>query len=145
MADDLTGTWHGVYAEVDGQAAPAGYASSLEATYQGNGFSIRVKGTVQHEGTYSVDDKVEPHQITFVYTKSSRFPLNTPRVGIFQLTGDTYKNCLGPAGAKPPSNFNTTATSDTVMTVLTKGPASTAPTGAAPAVTADAVHLTLAW
>jgi uncharacterized protein (TIGR03067 family) len=142
MAHELTGTWHGVYAEVDGQATPAGYASSLEATYQGNGFSIKVQGKVQHEGTYSVDDKVEPHQITFVYTKSTRFKVGTPRVGIFQLTGDTYKNCLGPVGAKPPATFNTTATSNTVLTVLTKGPTPTATGGHA---TAQETHLTLAW
>jgi len=123
MAHDLTGTWHGVYCEVEGSAAPAGYAAGLEATYHGKGFSIKVHGTVEHEGTYSIDDKVEPHQITFIYTKSSHFELGKPRVGILQVNGETYKNCLGPVGAKAPSSFNTTSNSNTVLTILTKGAA----------------------
>jgi uncharacterized protein (TIGR03067 family) len=118
MADNLSGTWHGVYCEVDGETLPPSYAPTLEATYHGDRFSIKVQGKVEHEGTYSVDDKAEPHQITFTYTKSSKFPLGQSRVGIYQVTGDTYKNCLGPVGAKAPSRFNSTAKSNTVLTIL---------------------------
>ena len=143
MAHDVTGTWHGVYCEVNGEALPAPYAPSLEATYEAGKFSIKVQGKVEHEGNYSLDDKVEPHRITFTYTKSSRFETGKPRVGIFQVTGDTYKNCLGAVGTKPPSSFNTTAKSDTVLTILAKGAA--APSKGQPGVTDLAKLSTFAW
>jgi uncharacterized protein (TIGR03067 family) len=124
MAHDVSGTWHGVYCEVDGEIIPPAYVASLEAKYEKGEFSIKVQGKVEHEGTYTIDDKKEPAQITFVYTKSSRFETGKPRVGIFQITGGTYKNCLGQVGSKAPSAFNTTARSNTVLTVLQKGGAS---------------------
>jgi uncharacterized protein (TIGR03067 family) len=120
MAIDLTGSWHGVYAEVDGEALPASYSRSLESSYRGNEFSIKIRGELEHAGTYSINESRTPPQITFVYTKSSRFPLNTPRTGILQVVGETYKNCIGVVGAQPPSGFNTTAHSDTALTVLHK-------------------------
>ena len=142
MADNLAGTWHGVYCEVDGESLPASYPPSVEASYHGNKFSIKVQGKVEHEGTYSIDEKAEPHQITFTYTKSSKFPLGQPRVGIFQVTGDTYKNCLGAVGTKAPSRFNTTANSNTVLTVLRRAATGTA---AGTGAVSDVVIRQIAW
>ena len=117
MATDLTGTWQEFYGEVDGRMGPVARTSSTVITYQGNKFSITVFGKLEHEGTYSVNDGSSPAQITFVYTKSSRFELNKPRTGILQLVGDTVKICIGPVGAPAPSNFNTTANSNAVLTI----------------------------
>jgi uncharacterized protein (TIGR03067 family) len=139
MASDVSGTWHGVYCEVDGEIIPPAYVASLEAKYEKGNFSIKVQGKVEHEGTYTIDDKKEPAQITFVYTRSSRFEIGKPRVGIFQVTGGTYKNCLGPVGAKAPSTFNTSGKSNTVLTVLQKGEASKA------SVTPDIPQRVLQW
>jgi uncharacterized protein (TIGR03067 family) len=143
MAINLTGTWHGVYAEVDGEAMPANYARSLESSYHGNGFSIKVRGQLEHEGTYSINENSNPTQITFVYTRSSRFQLNTPRTGILQLVGDTYKNCIGAVGAAPPSAFNTTAQSNTVLTILHKSGAEES--AAAEGIQPLARGLVIAW
>lgn len=120
MAQNLTGTWHAVYAELDGEMAAAAYVSGIELTYQGDKFSVTVNGELKHEGTYTVEEKTVPHQLTLVYTKSSVFELSKPRVGIFQLTGETYKDCLGGVGARAPSHFGTAPKSDTVMTIFRK-------------------------
>jgi len=119
-AHALTGTWHDVYAEVDGEMAAAAYVSGIQLTFHGERFSVTVHDKVEHEGTYSVNDKNDPRQITLVYTKSSHFELNKPRTGIAQLTGDTFKLCLGAVGAHPPSALNTTPKSSTVLTVFRK-------------------------
>jgi len=144
MALDLTGTWHGIYAEVDGEARPASYARSLESSYDGNRFSIKIHGEAKHEGTYSINENSNPAQITFVYTKSSHFQLNTPRTGILQVVGDTYKNCIGVVGAPAPSGFNTTAQSNTVLTILQKKGAQES--SAAEAIQPEARHVVvIAW
>jgi uncharacterized protein (TIGR03067 family) len=118
--ENLTGTWHAAYCEVDGEMVSASYVSGIEITHKGDRFSITVQGKLEHEGTYAVNDKVEPHQITFVYTKSPNFELHKPRVGVVQLTDGTYKICIGPVGANAPSGFNTTSKSNTVLTIYEK-------------------------
>lgn len=118
MADNLTGTWHAVYAEQDGQMAAAAYVSTIELMYSGNKFSVNVEGKLAHEGTYSINDKTVPHQVTLVYTKSSHFELNKPRHGIFQLSGDTYKDCFGAVGGHVPASFDTTPHSNSGFTIF---------------------------
>jgi uncharacterized protein (TIGR03067 family) len=145
MALNLTGSWHGIYAEVNGEATPASYARSLESSYQGNKFSIKVHGQVQHEGTYSINENSSPPQITFVYTKSSHFQLNESRTGILQVAGDTYKNCIGTVGAQAPSSFNTTAQSDTVLTILHKRGAEEGPAAGGIQIEAGVGVRHLAW
>jgi uncharacterized protein (TIGR03067 family) len=120
MAHNLTGTWHAVYGELDGEMAAAAHVSGIELSYHANKFSVTVHGKLEHEGTYSVDDSIQPHQVTFVYTKSSYFDLNKPRTGIFQLTGETYKDCLGAVGDRAPSGFSTGPKSNTVLTIFRK-------------------------
>jgi uncharacterized protein (TIGR03067 family) len=118
MADSLAGTWHAVYAEQGGEMAAAAYVSTIELTYSGNKFSVNVEGQLAHEGTYTINDKTVPHQITLVYTKSSHFELNKPRHGIFQLNGETYKDCFGTIGGHAPASFDTTPKSNSGYTIF---------------------------
>jgi uncharacterized protein (TIGR03067 family) len=120
VAINLTGTWHAVYGELNGEMTPAAHFSGIEITYKENRFQIHVHGVLEHEGEFSINEKTSPAQITYVYTKSSFFVLNKPRVGIVQIVGSTLKDCLGAVGAHPPANFNTEAKSDTVLTIHQK-------------------------
>jgi uncharacterized protein (TIGR03067 family) len=118
---DLTGTWHAAYAEVNGEMAAHAHVTLIRHIFlQPNRFQVTVGDRVEHEGTYTVNDKVTPHQITFVYNKSSHFELDKPRVGIVQIAGNTSKFCLGAVGAHPPSSFNTAPKSTTSLTILQK-------------------------
>jgi uncharacterized protein (TIGR03067 family) len=117
MAIDLTGSWRAVYSEVNGEMTPVAYTSGIVMTFQGNTFEIKVHDVVEHEGTFSINDSVSPAQITYIYTKSSSYELNKPRVGILQRVGSTFKDSLGPIGAPPPSGFNTAPLSNSVMTI----------------------------
>lgn len=120
MPINLTGTWRAVYAELDGEMGPAAHFSGIAITYKEKKFEIHCHGVLEHEGEYSINERVSPAQITYVYTKSSYYELNKPRVGIVQLAGTTLKDCLGAVGAHPPATFNTTPKSDTVLTVHQK-------------------------
>src|SRR5262249_19375201 len=90
-------------------------------TLKGGKFSIKVLGEIEHEGTYSIERAARPpHKITIVYTRSSRFELNKPRLGIFQLVGDTFKCCFAAIGAPAPTEFNTVQGVEQVLTVQQK-------------------------
>jgi uncharacterized protein (TIGR03067 family) len=117
MAINLTGKWRAVYSELNGEMAPVAHVSGIEITFEGDTFSISVSGSEEHSGTYMIDDSVEPARIHYVYMKSSFYKTNRCRVGIIQLTGSTFKDCLGGIGAPAPKSFTTTANSDTVMTI----------------------------
>jgi hypothetical protein len=96
---------------------PVAHFSGIVATYEGNRFRIEVNGVVEHEGTYSIDEKVAPAQITYTYTKSTRYELNKPRVGIIQHVGHTFKECVAAIDARPPAGFNTEHGSNAVLTI----------------------------
>lgn len=120
MAEDLTGTWHSVYGEYGGQMVAPARVSATEWTFRGTQFSIKVLGEIEHEGTYSLDRTARPQKITIVYTRSSRFELNKPRPGIFQVSGDTFKTCFGPIGGNAPTEFNTIQGLEHILTVQQK-------------------------
>jgi uncharacterized protein (TIGR03067 family) len=114
---DLTGRWRAVYSELNGEMTPVAHFSGIEIEYMKNKFRIFVHGVLQHSGTYTIDERVKPAQITYVYDKSTFYDVGKPRVGIVQLTGDTFKDCLGAIGTKAPGAFNTSRDSDLVLTV----------------------------
>jgi uncharacterized protein (TIGR03067 family) len=114
---DLTGSWRAVYAELNGEMTSADHFSGIVMSYDDDSFSIEVNGEVAHEGTYAIDESTDPAQITYTYSKSTFYETGKPRVGIVQLVGATFKDCLGAIGDPPPPSFNTTADSNTVMTV----------------------------
>jgi uncharacterized protein (TIGR03067 family) len=120
MPINLTGSWRAVYAELNGQMTPVAHFSGIVITYSGKKFSIAVHGVVEHEGTYSINEKSTPAQITYVYTKSTFFELEKPRIGIVQVNGETFKDCLAGIGDPPPPTFNTTSESNAVMTIHQK-------------------------
>jgi uncharacterized protein (TIGR03067 family) len=114
---ELEGSWRAVYSELNGEMTAVAHFSGIVITFQGHKFEIEVNGVVEHSGTYSTNLKSSPAQITYVYEKSTFYELGKPRVGIFQVTNSTFKDCLGAIGAHAPASFNTTLKSDLVMTV----------------------------
>jgi uncharacterized protein (TIGR03067 family) len=114
---NLSGRWRVVYSELDGEMTPVAHFSGIEIEYMKNKFRIFVHGVLQHAGTFSINQRTKPAQITYVYEKSTFYDVGKPRVGIVQLTGDTFKDCLGAIGAKPPASFNTHKDSELVLTI----------------------------
>ncbi len=117
LHEKLNGSWRAVYSELDGEMTPVAHFSTILVTFKSGRFQIQSDGKVQHAGVYELDTESSPARIIYTYKKSSFYKTEKPRVGIIQLTGDTMKDCLGAIGARPPKSFNTTADSNTVMTV----------------------------
>ena len=117
MPIDLTGAWKAVYSEIDGEMTPVSYTTGIIISFLEDKFKIEVHGVEEHAGTYQIDETVSPPHVTYIYTKSSSYQLNAPRVGIVQQHGSTFKDSLGPIGAAPPASFNTFPGSNSVMTV----------------------------
>lgn len=114
---DLTGSWRAVYSEINGEMTSVAHFSTIKITFKKGKFEIESDGKLKHAGTYEINNKVSPAQIIYKYEKSTFYKTKEPRVGIVQLTGDTFKDCLGPIGAAPPKAFNTKLGSNKVMTI----------------------------
>jgi uncharacterized protein (TIGR03067 family) len=117
ILESLQGRWRVVYSEVDGEMTPVDEFSTIVIENKDNRFAVEKNGTIVHEGKYSVNVSVTPHEIVYIYSKGADVFLGGPRAGIFQLEGETFKTCLGAVGQRPPSGFNTFPDSDAVLTI----------------------------
>jgi uncharacterized protein (TIGR03067 family) len=117
QAGNLSGSWRAVYSELNGEMTAVSHFAGIVITFKGKQFDIEVNGVKEHAGTYNIDTKSDPARITYVYEQSTFYELGKPRVGIFQVTKNTFKDCLGAVGAVPPKSFNTTHASNVVMTI----------------------------
>lgn len=114
----MQGDFRVVYSELNGEMTPAQEFSTVVVTHRGNNFIVKKNDKVVHEGRFSINVAVMPHQIVLFYTKSNfEGNLGGPRVGIAQLVGDTLRTSLPGVGYPPPNDFITYPDSDLVLTV----------------------------
>lgn len=113
----VQGSWRAIYSELNGEMTPVEEFSTIEMEHKENHFTVKKNGKIVEEGRFSINLNTTPHEITYIYSKGPEIFLGAPRVGIVQVQGDTLKTCLGPIGQKPPTDFNTSANSDAVLTI----------------------------
>jgi uncharacterized protein (TIGR03067 family) len=114
----MEGKWRAVYSEVDGEMTPVKEFSSIVLEHKGNTFTVEKDGKVVDEGHFSVNTRVSPHELVYVYRKGPDMFLGGPRPGVVQVEDSTLKMCMGPIGHRPPSGFNTFPDSEAVLTVF---------------------------
>jgi uncharacterized protein (TIGR03067 family) len=114
----MQGDFRVVYSELNGEMTPVQEFSNIVVTHRGNNFIVKKNDKVVHEGTFTINVAVMPHQIVLRYSKSVfEGNLGGPRVGIAQLVGDTLRTNLPGVGYPPPSDFITYPDSDLVLAV----------------------------
>jgi uncharacterized protein (TIGR03067 family) len=123
-AEQLAGSWVGVYQELEGQNVP----HDVEMAFQDNTFQVLKGGDVDYEGTFTVGGETAPFSLVLNYSKSA-LPIfvGGPRPGIFQVEGDTFKCCFGAIGHPAPEDLNTFPGSGFVLTVFERSPATAQP------------------
>jgi uncharacterized protein (TIGR03067 family) len=114
----LQGKWRVVYAEEDGEIAPVDEFSTIVLENKSDLFFVEKHGEIAYEGRFSINVTNTPHEIVYIYTKAARdIFLGGPRVGIFQLAGNTLKTCLGLIGQRPPKDFSTFPDSNAALAI----------------------------
>jgi uncharacterized protein (TIGR03067 family) len=108
VLESLQGKWRVVYSESDGEMTPVDEFSTIVLENRGHQFLVEKRGEIAYEGRFSINVTNTPHELVYIYTKSLKEAfLGGPRVGIFQLVGNTFKSCLGTIGQRPPKDFST--------------------------------------
>ncbi len=85
--------------EMDGQKIPPGGASIV---INGNNF-IGLSMGGQYEGVMAIDSTSTPKTFDVTFHKGSH--KGETSLGIYELDGDTWKICIGLAGARRPTKF----------------------------------------
>lgn len=101
----LQGTWNVVAGESNGEPAPQGMLNGATISFAGKRSVMMGK-----EGTFEIDEHKQPHGIEFDRAGSKQ-------IGIYQLSGDDLKICVGPADDRP-KDFKTKPRTDHTMLVL---------------------------
>ena len=99
--DELQGEWTLVSATRDGKDMPAERVKGYKNTVKGDKFSITSEGKTVEEGSMKLDPSKKPKEVEFILAEGKKTAL-----GIYELTGDTYKLCYAPPGKDRPKEFS---------------------------------------
>ena len=97
----LQGEWTLVSATRDGKDMPAERVKGYKNTVKGAEFSITSEGKTAEEGSMKLDPSKKPKEVEFILAEGKKTAL-----GIYELSGDTYKLCYAPPGKDRPKDFS---------------------------------------
>jgi uncharacterized protein (TIGR03067 family) len=105
----LRGTWLTISLVSDGKTVvddktPPKPDTPTVLVYEGDQWMIRVGDKIVARGKFKVDATKMPKEID-VFDESGLTNEKTKR-GIYQISGDTYRFCLAPAGKARPTEFS---------------------------------------
>jgi uncharacterized protein (TIGR03067 family) len=96
----LQGEWALVSATRDGKDMPAERVNGYKNTVTGNKFTITSEGKTAEEGSMKLDPSKKPKDVELLLTEGKK------ALGIYELSGDTYKLCYAPPGKDRPKEFS---------------------------------------
>jgi uncharacterized protein (TIGR03067 family) len=98
--DGLQGEWTLVSATRDGKDMPQDMVKAVKCTIKGDKFTIARDGKTVEEGTLKLDATKKPKEIDMALSEGKQTAL-----GIYELSGDTYKLCYAPPEKDRPKEF----------------------------------------
>jgi uncharacterized protein (TIGR03067 family) len=109
------GTWTFESVEAGGKKAPADEFKGVTITFAGDKFTVKKGDELIQAGTQKLDPSKSPKTIDVTMTEG----LNKGAVmlGIYEIDGDTLKVCFDEEGKKRPTEFRSTAGSQTFVNV----------------------------
>jgi uncharacterized protein (TIGR03067 family) len=96
----LQGEWKLVSATRDGRAMPEDMVKALKATIKGDKFTIARDGKAVEGGGLKLDATKKPKGIDMALGGG-----NQTALGIYELSGDSFKLCYSPPGKDRPKEF----------------------------------------
>ncbi|AMV28556.1 hypothetical protein VT84_29390 [Gemmata sp. SH-PL17] len=101
----LQGEWEIVSAESNGEPPPPGFLTGAKIVFSGDKSILLGK-----EAIFELDASKTPRQLDFIRGK-------TRQIGIYELDGDDFKLCVGPADDRP-KEFKTRPRTDHSLFVM---------------------------
>ena len=100
----LQGEWVMVSGSADGQSMPEEMLKQMKRVCKGDELTVTMAGEVFFKAKITIDPSHKPKTIDYEMiegpTKGKR------QLGIYELDGDTFKACFGPAGGERPAEFS---------------------------------------
>jgi uncharacterized protein (TIGR03067 family) len=121
MPDDLErlqGTWSIAKLEVEGQETPDAMLADASITIKGNRFTSTGMGAV-YKGTLMLDSSAHPSRLDMKFDTGPE--KGNTNLGIYKLSGHTWKLCLATRGTVRPSRFASTPGSGFALETLVRG------------------------
>jgi uncharacterized protein (TIGR03067 family) len=99
----LQGTWRIIFYETDGITYSADRLAGLGLlTFKGSNYSWTSDATPGK--IVQIDPNTQPKTITYEFTAGSN--KGKKELGIYELKGDTFKDCFAQPGEKRPTDFS---------------------------------------
>jgi uncharacterized protein (TIGR03067 family) len=113
----LQGTWNVVYMEQNGQKLVNGFVAKgrYSVVIKGNTYVFKNGTTVVVEGTFRINPKAKPK--TMDCTPTSGAEKGKTQKSIYELKGDTLKECGSNAGKDRPTAFATRPGSGHILAI----------------------------
>ena len=112
------GTWVGEFNQCDGTVIPESEARQARLIMTGDRYTIDRGGDRTSRGTCKIDPTKSPKtmDVTIIDGENK----GQTRLGIYELSGDTYRACLAASGKPRPSAFSSEPGSGNVLWVFRK-------------------------
>ncbi len=113
--EKFRGTWKYTSMEQDGRPVPEAQYRAARLTIKGDRFTFALGDSTSH-GTFKVDPAKKPKAIDITFTDG---PDKGKTIqGVYEVTGDTYKVCLGSKANDRPKELASKADTGHVLAVL---------------------------
>jgi uncharacterized protein (TIGR03067 family) len=116
--DQLQGSWSVTALETDGQNMPAEMLAGARIEIRDERFTSTGMG-FDYEGRLQLDESTTPRRIDMKFDAGP--PKGTSNLGIYELTGDTWKLCLATRGTVRPAAFAAPPGSGFALETLVRG------------------------
>jgi uncharacterized protein (TIGR03067 family) len=118
--ESIQGAWAVAELQMEGQTISGGMLANARVEITGNRFRSLGMGAV-YEGTVTLDDSVNLHQLNMKFDAGPE--KGNTNLGIYELSGDTWKICLSTRGEVRPAEFSAPVGSGFVFETLTRSEA----------------------
>jgi uncharacterized protein (TIGR03067 family) len=99
----LQGEWSMVSGSADGRQMPEETRKQMKRVCKGDEATTTMGGQMFMKAKITIDPSKEPKAIDYDMTEG--FTKGQKQLGIYEVTGDTFKSCFAKPGAERPTDF----------------------------------------
>jgi uncharacterized protein (TIGR03067 family) len=110
------GAWTFQYVEAGGNEVPADQFKGITVSFDGDKYTVKNGAELIQAATMKLDPSKSPK--TFDVTVVEGPYKGVVILGIYEISGDTLKECFDPEGKQRPTEFKTASGSQTTLAVL---------------------------